>query len=447
MKKSVKFEIFLHDKNDENDKIYKELKDMQYKIMKASNKALLEQYKELMRTKEDKTAVPAKEYYGKSFKGYIYDICVPVLEGLNTANSSSVLQFAMGEQVFNKKELLSGESTLSTFKKDIPISIHPNNIKYIYENGHYIVRISLFNKEKAKEYGTGMFLFRINKPGDSQKAILNRFLSGEYSPKTGQISYDKRKHKWFLTVSYNFEPQIKNLNVNRILGVDLGIVNTATFAIWDDEKHSYDKLKWSETIISGEEVIHFRQKEFTRKQNLQKATKWASENKSGKGYKKRNEKANAMSDYCSRFVDTYNHKVSKYIVDYAEKHNCGCIQMENLSHFAEYQNNAFLKSWSYFDLQTKIKYKAEERGIIVIFINPAYTSLRCSRCGQIHQENRDGKHNQAKFECQICGTKANADENAAKNIALPNIEQLIEEELISKKMIEKPKKRKSKKVA
>ncbi|WP_423782917.1 zinc ribbon domain-containing protein [Ferrimicrobium acidiphilum] len=49
----------------------------------------------------------------------------------------------------------------------------------------------------------------------------------------------------------------------------------------------------------------------------------------------------------------------------------------------------------------------------IIAINPAYTSLRCSKCGYTEQKNRK---NQAIFCCLACGYTDNADVNAAKNI-------------------------------
>jgi transposase len=75
--------------------------------------------------------------------------------------------------------------------------------------------------------------------------------------------------------------------------------------------------------------------------------------------------------------------------------------------------NRFLKNWSYFDLQTKIEYKAKEQGIKVIYIKPRYTSRRCSKCGYIHSDNRP---TQARFICQQCGYEENADYNASINI-------------------------------
>ena len=46
-------------------------------------------------------------------------------------------------------------------------------------------------------------------------------------------------------------------------------------------------------------------------------------------------------------------------------------------------------------------------------MEPAYTSQQCSKCGCTLEENRDDQH----FECLDCGYTANADYNAAKNIA------------------------------
>ena len=47
-------------------------------------------------------------------------------------------------------------------------------------------------------------------------------------------------------------------------------------------------------------------------------------------------------------------------------------------------------------------------------VNPAYTSQRCSACGHVAPENRES---QAVFRCTACGYAANADVNAARNIA------------------------------
>ena len=47
-------------------------------------------------------------------------------------------------------------------------------------------------------------------------------------------------------------------------------------------------------------------------------------------------------------------------------------------------------------------------------INPAFTSQHCSACGHVASENRKS---QAVFACTACRYTANADVNAAMNIA------------------------------
>jgi putative transposase len=47
-------------------------------------------------------------------------------------------------------------------------------------------------------------------------------------------------------------------------------------------------------------------------------------------------------------------------------------------------------------------------------ISPAYTSQRCSACGQVDANSRES---QARFACTACGYACNADVNAAQNIA------------------------------
>lgn len=60
-----------------------------------------------------------------------------------------------------------------------------------------------------------------------------------------------------------------------------------------------------------------------------------------------------------------------------------------------------------------LKYKAELRGVRLIWIPPQYTSQRCSVCGHVDKENRK---TQANFTCLSCGHSENADVNAAKNV-------------------------------
>ena len=71
-------------------------------------------------------------------------------------------------------------------------------------------------------------------------------------------------------------------------------------------------------------------------------------------------------------------------------------------------NRAILASgWG--QMERKLAYKAGR----VVFVDPAYTSQTCSRCGHTAKSNRPS---QARFLCAACGFQANADHNAAINI-------------------------------
>lgn len=73
-------------------------------------------------------------------------------------------------------------------------------------------------------------------------------------------------------------------------------------------------------------------------------------------------------------------------------------------------NRAILgQGWG--QIVTRLEQKAPGR---VERVPAAYTSQRCAECGHTARENRE---NQADFRCVACGHEANADTNAARNIA------------------------------
>ena len=77
------------------------------------------------------------------------------------------------------------------------------------------------------------------------------------------------------------------------------------------------------------------------------------------------------------------------------------------------ENKRRLHSWSFDQLYSFVEYKAQERGIQVIKVDPRHTSQTCSLCGHQHRSNR---RSQSLFLCRSCGYSLNADLNAAYNI-------------------------------
>jgi putative transposase len=79
---------------------------------------------------------------------------------------------------------------------------------------------------------------------------------------------------------------------------------------------------------------------------------------------------------------------------------------------------------SFFTLQKMVEKRAYNRGIPVIYVNPAYTSKRCSRCGEI------GRRTRKQFACPNCGFVAHADVNAAFNIAISPLRKAEQEDVL-----------------
>jgi len=109
--------------------------------------------------------------------------------------------------------------------------------------------------------------------------------------------------------------------------------------------------------------------------------------------------------------------ITRQIVNFAESMGTG-IKFEKLfsNHYTHHEQNANAYAFtfdngSFFTLQKMVERRAHDRGIPVLYVNPAYTSKRCCRCGEF------GRRSRKRFECPHCGYVVHADVNAAFNIA------------------------------
>jgi len=78
------------------------------------------------------------------------------------------------------------------------------------------------------------------------------------------------------------------------------------------------------------------------------------------------------------------------------------------------KTSKFMNRWTYTEIFDKLEDKCLQSGVQIEYINPTYTSQRCSVCGWTRKKNRDG----ILFKCDKCGFEANADLNASINISL-----------------------------
>lgn len=317
-----------------------------------------------------------------------------------------------------EKDIFKGTASAPSFKRGQPIEIRSRQIKIIDKE---TLSIAILNSDGGKFYdikNKGKS-YPINLKVASRKGhaniVMKRLLSGEYTLSDSRFNVDgKDIYLQLIFKPADSTPKQAAVDKNKILGIDLGISKAVTMQIDNTPKHVF---------IDGGEINSFRARTEKVRVSKRNQLKYASENRHGHGRKTLLKPVLDIGNKIERFRETTNHRYSKHIVDTALKNDCGTIQLEDLSNIAK--DNAFLANWSYFDLQQKIKYKAEEVGIDVVFINPEYTSQRCHKCGII---DKDSRQTQEIFHCTHCGHRTNADLNAARNIAMKDIEEIIKEQ-------------------
>ena len=123
-----------------------------------------------------------------------------------------------------------------------------------------------------------------------------------------------------------------------------------------------------------------------------------------------------LSQKENRFRRDVNHCVSKSIVQSAPVGSTFVI--EDLKYIRERckqrkEQRGEFHSWSFYQLEQFLNYKAEGHSCHVEYVDPRYTSQKCSRCGHTMKSNR---RNQSQFKCVHCGYALNADLNASFNI-------------------------------
>lgn len=338
------------------------------------------------------------------------------------------------------KEIAKGEKTLSNYKDNQPIPTRAQQIKIEKEGKDYYISIGLLSRDYATELGRkgkdkARIKFLASAKGN-EKIIMDRIISGEY--KLCDSNIQKQGKSWYLIATYQFEKKDKiDLIPNKILGLDMGISKAVVMAVSDSPV-------WDS--IEGGEIEQFRNKVEYRRNQMRNQLKWCSDNRKGHGRNTLLKPLEVLESKVSDFRKLTNHRYAKYVVDFAVKNKCSIIQMEDLSGINT--RSAFLKRWSYFDLQTKIESKAKEYGIEVRKVDPKFTSQRCNNCGVISKDNRP---NQETYQCTcqrktrngMKTYKTNADLNAARNIAIDGIEDIIYEQALYQGLI-KPKKSKKK---
>ena len=219
--------------------------------------------------------------------------------------------------------------------------------------------------------------------GPRQRALL--------AYRKGEVDLMYVKGVFYLAVVCDvLEPE--EMGIERVLGVDFGIVNLAV----DSDG----------TVYTGETVERNRQRYQARREGLQRH-----------GTRAARRRLRHLAGKQARFQRDTNHTISKQLVERAQR-SCAAIGLEDLSGIrtrvkARRSQRPRQANWGFFELRQYITYKAALAGVLVILVDPRYSSQECSHCGYIAKANRPS---QDRFSCQRCGYTTRADFNAAQNI-------------------------------
>ena len=301
-----------------------------------------------------------------------------------------------------KNGMAKGERSLTNYKRDFPLMTRGERwLKFEYDENSDYIYINWLHGIRFKV----VLGYKKNENSIELRHTLHKVINKEYKICDSSMQFD-RNNNLILNLTLDIPLNIKNEHIEgRILGVDLGIKYPAYVCLSDD---TYKR----KSIGCAEDFIKFREQIRARRYRLQKQLSMV---KGGKGRNKKLQALDRIKDKERNFVKTYNHMISKNVVEFAKNHKCESINLEKLT--KDGFPNMILSKWSYYELQNMIEYKAEREGISVKYVDPAYTSQTCSKCGHVDKENRTS---QEKFKCIECGFELNADHNAAINIARSN---------------------------
>lgn len=375
---------------------YKFIRDSQYAQYRALNVAMgyissayLKANKDI-KSEEYKEAIKLLTNSNPIFNG------IEVGTGIDTL--SAVTRKARKDfSVSLKNGLARGERNLTSYRRTYPLITRGRDLKFRYEGDDIVIK--WVNKIEFTVI-TGSNNMKENTI--ELKHTLHKIINNEYKIKESSLMFDKNNNL-ILNLTFDIpDKEAHEIVPGRTLGVDLGIATPAYVCLSDN---TYIRSGFG----SANDFFRIRQQMKSRRRSLYKSLSLV---KGGKGRKKKLQAINSLRDKERNFAKTYNHQLSYKIVKFAKDNKCEFINLEHLTKNGF--EDAILSSWSYYELQNMIEYKAEREGIKVRYVDPAYTSQTCSKCGHVDKENRP---TQAKFKCINCGLELNADHNASINIA------------------------------
>lgn len=241
------------------------------------------------------------------------------------------------------------------------------------------------------QYGNGCRMVNgklaVSKIGDI-KTIYHRELVG--TPKTARIKRTATG-KWFVTIVCECEPEMLPIKDN-LIGIDLGISKFAT--------------------LSNGEIIENPRFLKAEEENLRRAQSKADKLAKGSSERKKARKVvNRIYERLNWRRENFTHQESRKIVNKYQNIFLERLDISSMVEDGRFKLGKYILDVSWGQFTSMVKYKAEEAGRNIVFVNPFNTSRMCSRCGILIEKELSQRTHSCK-----CGLEIDRDLNAALNI-------------------------------
>ena len=241
------------------------------------------------------------------------------------------------------------------------------------------------------------------------KKAMEKYFDENYIFGTAKLV--KKRGKYFLHIPVTTDiPESLDSNICNVVGIDRGInFIIATY----DSKHKSG-------FVSGKTIKQKRAKfKALRKKLQQRQTSSARR------------RLKAIGQRENRWMQDVNHCVSKALVESNPKHTLFVLEdltgIRAATERVQRKDRYVSVSWSFYDLEKKIKYKAALNESSVINVDPHYTSQTCPICGHTEKTNRNKKKHT--FCCKNCGYTSNDDRIGAMNLYRMGINYLADSQV------------------
>lgn len=245
----------------------------------------------------------------------------------------------------NRPEYWSGERSLKNFRRDMAFPFDMELISGLHFNEDKKAFCFSLNKIPFRTY--------LGKDYTDKRRLLERVIAGEIKLCTSHIKLKEGKIFWLPVLEIEKEKHCLKPEViaEASLSLEYPIVVKAGKA----------KL----TIGTKEEFLYRR---LAIQGALKRAQIGATYSRSGKGVKRKLKAVNNLRSAESNYVYHRIHVYSRRLIDFCIKHQAGTLillNQEDKIGIAK-EEEFVLRNWSYYELMTKIKYKAEKVGVEII---------------------------------------------------------------------------------